>query len=412
MRRTHECIFGWFDALFGLYFAMSALSLEGILEGIPSMTSPSNAPPVIAGLHYVRPLGSGGFADILLYEQDFPRRPVAVKVMFAQVSDPEHAALFEREADALARVSAHPSIVTIFSASVSADGRPYLVLEYCPTSIGSTFRTEPMSVRDVLDLGVSIGSALETCHRSGILHRDIKPSNLLVNSYGATVLSDFGIASSPTAGDEEHFGLSIPWSAPEIINGTSSGTVQSEVWGLTATLYALLAGKSPFELSGVDQNTDQLLSERIQAAKYQPIGRPDVPEALEAVLRQGLSKDPALRQSSALEVAGQLRMIQHSMGLPLGTLQIAAPSSFEGTSGKTTSSRTPVRSEVPTESKRRRAQEMRKANLNGTTSRSQTSAAPDQDNTSFSKGKVALLVAGVAVLTALIVVALMLWMGG
>ena len=377
------------------------------------MTSPSNAPPVIAGLHYVRPLGSGGFADILLYEQDFPRRSVAVKVMFAPVSNPEHAALFEREADALARVSAHPSIVTIFSASVSADGRPYLVLEYCPTSVGSTFRTNPLGVSDVLDLGVSIGSALESCHRSGILHRDIKPSNLLVNSYGATVLSDFGIASSPTGQQDDHFGLSIPWSAPEIIDGSSSGTVQSEVWGLAATLYALLAGRSPFELPGSGQNSDQLLSERIQAAKYQPIGRPDVPDALEAVLRQGLSKDPAMRQSSALEVVQQLRMIQHSLGLPVGKLQLAPAAPFEvPVGGATGSSRTPVRSEVPTESKRRRAQEMRKANLTGPASRSQTTPDSPREKPPLSRGKVALLVAGAAAVTALVVVVLMLWMGG
>ena len=91
-----------------------------------------SAPPILPGLTYIRPLGSGGFADVFLYEQDMPRRDVAVKVLPSDVRDPELRRMFNAEADVLAHLSAHPSIVTVYQAGISADGRPYIVMEFCP----------------------------------------------------------------------------------------------------------------------------------------------------------------------------------------------------------------------------------------------------------------------------------------
>ena len=75
-----------------------------------------SAPPILPGLAYVRPLGSGGFADVFLYEQDMPRRNVAVKVMPSDVRDPDLRRMFNAEADVLAHLSAHPAIVTVYQA--------------------------------------------------------------------------------------------------------------------------------------------------------------------------------------------------------------------------------------------------------------------------------------------------------
>ncbi|WP_255359400.1 protein kinase [Frondihabitans sp. PAMC 28766] len=96
---------------------------------------------------------------------------------------------------------------------------------------------------DVLRIAVKIGSAIETAHRQGVLHRDIKPSNILTTAYGHPVLSDFGIAASLGESEPaEVVGLSIPWSAPEVLRDDTPGTVASEVWSLAATVYSLLAG--------------------------------------------------------------------------------------------------------------------------------------------------------------------------
>lgn len=284
-----------------------------------------SSPPGLSGFTYVRPLGAGGFADVFLFEQNLPRRPVAVKVLLEDVVDENVLRMFNAEADVMARLSAHPSILTIHEASVSADGRPYLVMEYCPTSLTHRYRREEIPVAEVLQLGVKIGSALETAHRAGLLHRDIKPSNILVTAFGSPVLSDFGIAAAVEArpDTEEVFAMSVPWSAPEVVDERVSGSIAAEVWSLGATVYSLLAGRSPFERSGRGQNTRDQLKARIRKAVYTPIGRPDVPPELDAVLARALSRDPSARHPSAAAFAHDLQVIQHGMGVPHTPLEVA-----------------------------------------------------------------------------------------
>ena len=237
-----------------------------------------STPPVLSGYNYVRPLGAGGFADVFLFEQNLPRRSVAVKVLLQSVVDAEVLRMFNAEADVMARLSSHPSILTVYSASISADGRPYLVMEYCPSGPAGRFRRTPFTTTDALDVGVRIASALETAHRAGVLHRDIKPSNILATAYGAAVLSDFGIASSLShSSSAELFAMSVPWSAPEVIEERTTGTIASEVWGFGATLYSLLAGRTPFEPADGGKVTTEQLRQRIRRAKYTPINRADVP---------------------------------------------------------------------------------------------------------------------------------------
>jgi eukaryotic-like serine/threonine-protein kinase len=282
------------------------------------------APPVLPGFDYVRPLGTGGFADVFLFEQDMPRRPVAVKVLLQEVVAEGLLRMFNAEADVMARLSSHPSIVTIYQASISADGRPYIVMEYCPTSMTNRYRRETIPVPEILQLGVKIGSALETAHRAGLLHRDIKPSNILVTPFGAPVLSDFGIAASVTArDDDELFAMSVPWSAPEVVDERVSGSIASEVWSLGATVYSLLAGRSPFERPGHGQNARDQLKTRIRRAGYTPVGRSDVPPRLEETLRRSMSRDPAARHASAAEFAHDLQLVQHELGLPHTPMEVA-----------------------------------------------------------------------------------------
>jgi serine/threonine protein kinase len=86
-------------------------------------------PPVLPGFSHVHVLGSGGFADVFLYEQNMPRRQVAVKVMLSEVVNDQVRQMFQAEANLMAQLSSHPSILTVYEASVSSDGRPYLVME-------------------------------------------------------------------------------------------------------------------------------------------------------------------------------------------------------------------------------------------------------------------------------------------
>ena len=224
-------------------------------------------PPVLPGFSHVHILGSGGFADVFLYEQNMPRRQVAVKVMLSEIVNDQVRQMFQAEANLMAQLSTHPSILTVYQASVSSDGRPYLVMEMCSPALSARYRSERIPVPEVLRIAVKIGSAIETAHRAGVLHRDIKPSNILLTAYGNPVLSDFGIAATLSeVASQETVGMSVPWSAPEMLMDETSGSIASEVWAFAATVYSLLAGRSPFEMPGESNKSVDLIS-RINRAK-------------------------------------------------------------------------------------------------------------------------------------------------
>lgn len=280
-------------------------------------------PPVLPGFTFIRPLGTGGFSDVFLYEQDFPRREVAVKVMLTEGTETDVLQMFANEADALARLSGHPAVLSVYEASRAADGRPYLVMEYCPDSYATVFREYVLSVPEVLHVGVTIAGALETVHRAGLLHRDVKPSNILRTTTGAPVLSDFGVASTRFfTVSEDRVAMSIPWGAPEIVSEDAVGSVAADIWSLGATVYSLLAGKSPFEREGDGSNTSEKLIRRIRKANYVPTQRDDVSPSLEQILEQSLSLESSARQASARVFAEQLQEVQRELGHSVTPLEI------------------------------------------------------------------------------------------
>ena len=174
-------------------------------------------PPDLPGLTYVQPLGSGGYADVYLYQQDMPRMPVAVKVLKSEGLTDALKRQFIDEANTMAHLADHPFIVQIFRAGTAEDGRPYLVMKYYPPpNLAARARAERLSVERVLTTGIQLASAVETAHRAGIIHRDIKPANVLVSSYGAPGLTDFGIAGRGAALEEDtdEIGVSVPWAPP------------------------------------------------------------------------------------------------------------------------------------------------------------------------------------------------------
>ena len=268
-------------------------------------------------------LGSGGFADVFLYEQNMPRRQVAVKVMLSEVVNDQVRQMFQAEANLMAQLSTHPSILTVYQASVSSDGRPYLVMELCSASLSQRYRAERLPVAEVLRIAVKIGSAIETAHRAGVLHRDIKPSNILMTAYGHPVLSDFGIAATLSESDEQQaVGMSIPWSAPEVLMDETAGSIESEVWSFAATVYSLLAGRSPFEIPGQSNSSSDLVA-RINRAKPEPIGRSDVPSSLERALSRAMSRKATSRPTSILELIHELQAVETELGVPQTPVEVA-----------------------------------------------------------------------------------------
>ncbi|PNI07378.1 serine/threonine protein kinase [Arthrobacter sp. AFG7.2] len=287
-----------------------------------SSKRPVAPPPRIQGFTYISLLGSGGFSDVYLYEQDRPRRKVAVKVLLSDLKTEGARRRFESEANLMAQLSSHPYIVTIFEAEVTDDGHSYLAMEYCSRpSLDVRYRRQRFSVDEVLAVGIQVASAVETAHRAGIAHRDIKPANILVTDYNRPALTDFGISGTLAGDPDDDSGMSIPWSPPEQFTDGAVDGVLVDVWALGATLYTLLAGRSPFVMPGADNSPRELIN-RISNSPLPRLGRADVPESLELALSTAMAKSPRARYSSAHAFALALQRIQAELNLSVTPFEV------------------------------------------------------------------------------------------
>ena len=280
------------------------------------MTKPE-PPPHLPGYEHRRFLGSGGYADVHLYRQLSPEREVAVKVLKSAGLTDAIRRQFAVEANAMAGLGRHPNIVQIFEVAESADGRPYLTMEFYPgDNLGDHVGTRGrLPVGEVLRIGIQIAGAMQTAHLAGLLHRDIKPANILVSVADEPGLSDFGIAGRGTD-DEDDLGVSIPWSPPEVLSGDSNGTARSDVYSLAATLWHLLVGRSPFTVPGGDNRPQGLMQRILAGPPAPPTGRADVPASLERLLQQSMARQARLRPATARDLARALQAVEQELRLP------------------------------------------------------------------------------------------------
>ena len=256
--------------------------------------------PDIPGHRVSGVLGAGGFATVYRCWQLAVGRDVAVKVDNRVLLTERDRRRFLREVTAAGRLSGHPHVIDVYDAGTLADGRPYLVMELCPAgSLHDALRRHgPMPAAQVRDIGIRLADALAAAHASGVLHRDIKPANILVNRFGMVGLSDFGLASIISARGEQtasREALTPAYSSPETFRGEEP-TVLADVYALAATLYALLAGRPPrFAADGRQPGFATIMS--LHGRPVEDV--PGTPPALMALLRAGLSPDPAARPQSA-----------------------------------------------------------------------------------------------------------------
>jgi serine/threonine protein kinase len=279
-------------------------------------------PPQIDGLTFVKPLGSGGYSEVYLYEMERPLMEVAVKVLNSDALSEGAVTQFTAEANAMAQLSHHPNIVQVFRADVAADGRPYIVMKYYSSpNYAERARASRFALADVLRVGIQVASAVETAHRAGILHRDIKPANILTDRYGSPGLTDFGIAGATEQSDDDVDGMSPPWAPPEVLYASGPADERSDIYSLGATLWHLLVGRSPFELPGGD-NSMPALMRRVKSTPPPSTGRGDVPPALERLLQMAMAKSPEGRPSSAAAFARALQAVEQEQRLPLTPLLV------------------------------------------------------------------------------------------
>ncbi|MGW3248764.1 protein kinase domain-containing protein [Streptomyces sp. NPDC001070] len=267
-------------------------------------------------------------------------RPVAVKLLLGDGSDPSAAARFRLEAQTAARLS-HPHVVAVFDFG-SWDGRFFLVMELVDGySLAQQLESGHLpGAEQVAVVAAQSAAGLAAAHQQGIVHRDIKPGNLMLDAVGSVKIGDFGIArfvddpSTALTMTGQIVGTSL-YLAPERALGRTAGPA-SDVYALGCVLYQLLTGRPPFQA----ETPTALLYQHIDSAPVPPsqLGV-HLPAAFESYLLGLLAKQPEQRPS-AQEVADWFRNDAwrgQPSSLPLATASTAPVREVGNGSGPRTS---------------------------------------------------------------------------
>ncbi|WP_433207360.1 protein kinase domain-containing protein [Nocardia sp. CA-107356] len=273
-----------------------------------------------AGFEDADEIGRGGFGEVFRCTQSAVGRTVAVKVLTGELD--QNRERFLREQRAMGRLTGHPNIVDMLEVGETASGHPYLVMPYhARGSLDARLRRDgPLSLAEVLHLGVKIAGALETAHRAQVLHRDIKPGNILLTDYGEPALTDFGIAHI-TGGFETTTGTitgSPAFTAPEVLGGDAPSRA-SDVYGLGATLFCALTGHAAFERRSGEQVVAQFL--RITQQPVPNLREQGIPDDVCAVIEAAMSREPQDRPTAAV-LGEQLRQVERDHGFAVDEMAL------------------------------------------------------------------------------------------
>ncbi len=259
-------------------------------------------------------IGHGGQGVVYRARQKSLNRIVALKVIgLAHWATEAHVKRFRLEAEAAASLN-HPCIVPIYEVG-ERDGACYFSMGLVEGGqLDAVAKREPMSIRHAAELIAKLARTVSYAHEHGILHRDIKPGNILLDTKGQPHLTDFGLArlvetESTVTRTMEVLGTPS-YMAPEQAAGNNAGaTSATDIYGLGAVLYQLLAGHPPFA-GGTTFETVRLV---LDTEPRQPrLLNPKVDRDLATICLKCLDKDPQRRYSSALALAEDLeRWLKH-----------------------------------------------------------------------------------------------------
>lgn len=304
----------------------------GGVVGLGPMVEPE-LPRVIGPYRVLGRLGRGGSGFVLLAEQREPvERRVAIKIVPYAAISPGMAARFEVERRALERTD-HPNIARILDTGRSAEGLPYLVMEYVDgLALTAYCDTKGLDLPARIGLMIEIADAVRHAHQRGVIHRDLKPANVLVtevNGRPAAKVLDFGIAKPIV----ERFGRETPetigsaigtpaYMAPEQTGGGEIDT-RADVYALGAMMYGLVAGQPPIDVSGDGYLVLQRIREEIPEPASRAAARSGLWskgggltraqfDDLDCVIARAIEKEPDRRFDSVSTLAADLsRVLGH-----------------------------------------------------------------------------------------------------
>jgi beta-lactam-binding protein with PASTA domain/tRNA A-37 threonylcarbamoyl transferase component Bud32 len=262
-------------------------------------------------------IARGGMAQVYLARDLLLDRPVALKVLFPELSvDRAFVERFRREAKAAANLS-HPNIVSIYDWG-QGENTYFIVMEYVAgRTLSQMLREGPLDSPHAATIAADVAAALDFAHRHGVIHRDVKPGNVLINESGQVKVADFGIARAIGAGAAEDLTQTgsvmgtATYFSPEQAQGFGVDP-RSDVYSLGVVLYEMLAGRAPF-------TGDSPVSIAYKHVKETPEPirsiNPAVPAGLEAIVMRCLAKQPDDRYPSAEELRADL--VRYLQGQPV-----------------------------------------------------------------------------------------------
>lgn len=239
-----------------------------------------------------RVIGSGAMGTVFRAVDESSGLPVALKILRGA----GQAARFEREIDLLSKLD-HPGIVRYVGHGVTVQGEPFLAMEWIEgVTLRSLLSERGLDLHETLRLGIGIASALAAAHRAGVVHRDVKPSNLLLagGRVDHVKLIDFGIARSSvgieTLTDTGALVGTPSYMAPEQATHAKRVGPAADVFALGCILHECLLGTPLF--STVRQDRDGPPPRLVPSVRTL---RPDVPEAVVALVERMLSRSVSVR---------------------------------------------------------------------------------------------------------------------
>jgi TolB-like protein/predicted Ser/Thr protein kinase len=278
-------------------------------------------------------IGAGGMGEVYKTYDSRLHRPVAVKVLAADLATPERLHRFEQEARSASALN-HPNILTIYDVGREGD-LAYFAMEWVEgQSLRDLIAGGRLPLRRVLDLCHQIAEGLAKAHAAGIVHRDLKPENVMVSGDGFAKIVDFGLAKlAEGSGAAAETRTRTLGTTPGLIMGTvgymspeqATGRpvdYRSDQFALGLLIYELATGRRPF----VRPTDAQSIAATIEADP-EPIERlnPQVPPHLAAVVARCLAKDPAERYESTRDLARDMKQIRKADSLGTIAAGAAAP---------------------------------------------------------------------------------------
>ncbi|MDJ0973294.1 MAG: serine/threonine-protein kinase [Planctomycetota bacterium] len=298
------------DELGGLFPEFEKLLVESaMIDDARRPLSKDALPRPFGGYTLLKELGRG--ASGVVYEavhRELGRR-VALKILRTGFDTHQTAReRFRREARACAQVR-HDNIVEIYEAGVEED-RPFYAMRLLEgESLEDMIRKDELPDLDTLCTQMAdIAGALHTLHQAGIVHRDVKPSNLMVQPSGRFVLADFGLARTADAASltqtGDALGTPLYMSPEQMLGKRQEIDGRTDVYGLGATLYQSVTGKTPFDTRDLGKLLRMVLTERPTPPRKV---NGTLPRECENIVLKCLEKRPQDRYETAAALEADLR---------------------------------------------------------------------------------------------------------